>query len=654
MDDPKSAALTEWLETDGLGGFAMGTVSGVLTRRYHSLLTAATTPPTGRVTLVNGVDVTVTTPGGEYALSSQAFAPDVIHPDGRERLHSFTHEPWPRWRWRTEDGCQVELELFMVHGQPLTVLIWRLLSPTMPVGLMVRPFVSGRDYHGLQRENGALRFNARADGETVVWRTYADQPAVHMRTNGNFVADFDWYRTFRYEYEARRGLDYIEDLAAMGTLTWDLSRGEAVMVLAAAPSEDSVVFPAGSGAVDLARELRVREELRRRRFASALHRAADAYLVERGEGKTILAGYPWFTDWGRDSFIALRGLTLATGRFEDAGQILAEWAGAVDRGMLPNRFPDGDGQPEYNSVDASLWYAVAVDAYLRAMESTGRRVSPERRELLEAAVLAILEGYAAGTRYGIGQAEDGLIAAGEPGVQLTWMDAKIGDWVVTPRIGKPVEIQALWINALRLGERLDRKWHAVRARAERSFGERFWNGQTGCLFDVVDVNGELGRNDGAIRPNQLLAVGGLPHAVLEGERARGVVEVCERELWTPLGPRSLATGHPDYRPIFTGGPRERDSAYHQGTVWPWLADPFIEAWLRVNGATPENAGAARERFLGPLREHLGTFGLGHIAEVASGDAPHEPGGCPFQAWSLAALLRIEHMVLRDAERSGRN
>jgi predicted glycogen debranching enzyme len=363
----------------------------------------------------------------------------------------------------------------------------------------------------------------------------------------------------------------------------------------------------------------------------------------------VIAGYPWFGDWGRDTFIALRGLTLATGRFDEARDILMEWSHAVSEGMLPNRFQDQGDAPEFNAVDAALWYVVGVHEYLNA--TAGRRGSQTCKECgskagcLQAAVLAILAGYAKGTRHGIRMDTDGLLAAGEPGVQLTWMDAKVGDWVVTPRIGKPVEIEALWINALEIGALLDVKWKEPRERARKAFVERFWSEARGFLADVVDADHEAGKMDWSFRPNQILAVGGLPFALLDGERARRVVDAVEERLLTPLGLRSLAPDEPDYAGSYEGGPRERDGAYHQGTVWPWLVGPFAEAWVRVRGGSVGARAEARDRFLKPLLRHLDEAGIGHVSEIADGDTPHRPGGCPFQAWSVSEALRLQRVVL---------
>lgn len=648
----------EWLEVDGLGGFASGTTSGVRSRRYHALLLAATKPPTGRVVLVNGIEAWVSSDAGAFPLSTQAYAPDVRHPNGVSRMTVFERDPWPTWRFECEDGTRIVHEVFVAHGAPVTVLAWRLVEPRPGVTLCVRPLVSGRDYHALHHENPEFRFDAEMTDRCVRWQPYASLPAIIALSNGEYLAGRDWYRNFQYDEERNRGLDCVEDLASPGLFRFDLSRGEAVLLFGAAgatadPSGPSLAFLQDSAGAPpdahaAAEQLRQRERARRC-FASPLHRAADAYLVRRGVGKTIVAGYPWFTDWGRDTFIALRGLCLAGDRREDARDILVEWAGAVSEGMLPNRFPDGDAAPEFNSVDASLWYLIAVRELLEAAGCRAVKLRKADRTRIETTIHAILEGYATGTRFGIRADADGLLAAGVPGVQLTWMDAKVGDWVVTPRIGKPVEVQALWLNALAVGACLSgasgARWQELLGRGRAAFEARFWNEAAGCLHDVIDVDHEEGRVDSTFRPNQIFAVGGLPDPLLGGERARRVVDAVEARLWTPLGLRSLAPGEPGYAPHYTGDVRERDTAYHQGTVWPWLIGPFVEAWVRVRGGTAEVKHEARERFLAPLLRHLNEAGLGHVSEIADADPPHTPRGCPFQAWSVGEVLRLDRAVL---------
>jgi predicted glycogen debranching enzyme len=532
-----------------------------------------------------------------------------------------------------EDGTRVEQQLFVHHGPAVTALSWRLLHGAAAT-LVVRPFLSGRDYHALHHENGALRLAAAVDGERVTWRTYASVPAVAALSNGVYAHDPCWYRAFHYEEEQRRGLDHVEDLASPGTLRFDLAAEEAVLLLAG----DEVRLPGSPrAALDAARG---DERARRAGLGDPLHRAADAYVVRRGSsGRTLIAGYPWFTDWGRDTFIALRGLCLRAGRAADARAILLEWAGAVSEGMLPNRFPDEGAAPEFNAVDASLWFVIAVAELLQADGTS----AAQRGRLLDA-VEQVLEGYTRGTRHGIRADADGLLAAGEPGVQLTWMDVKMGDWVVTPRIGKPVEVQALWLNALALAARW---WPQHEERFERgraAFRARFWDETRGYLADVVDVDHVAGTVDATFRANQVLAVGGLPVTLLEGEPARRVVDAVERRLLTPLGLRSLAPGEPGYTPRYEGGVARRDPAYHRGTVWPWLIGPFVEAWLRVRGDSAAAREEADRRFARPLLAHLDEAGLGHVSEIADAEPPHVPRGAPFQAWSLGELLRVRSLL----------
>jgi predicted glycogen debranching enzyme len=626
---------SEWLEADGLGGFASGTVGGARTRRYHALLLSATTPPTGRMVLVNGLEVWIETAAGSFALSSQRYAPDVTHPDGQERIAGFRSEPWPTWTFRAADGTEISQEIVACHGRGEVVIRWRLLSLPGPVRLMVRPLLSGRDYHSMHHENGGFDFTAEVTGARVLWRPYQGVPAISAIADGSYRADPAWYRNFQYDAERARGLDFTEDLASPGVFSWTLNGQPATLMLAAGEASPEV----DPGClIDL-------ETRRRKNFATPLERAADAYVVQRGSGKTIVAGYPWFTDWGRDTFIALRGfLTLPEGPAL-ARDILLAWAGAVSEGMLPNRFPDSGEAPEFNAVDASLWYVVAVHDFLKLAPD----LDEATRTTLLGAVEQILTGYRDGTRFGIRVDQDGLLAAGVPGVQLTWMDARIGDWVVTPRIGKPVEVQALWLNALKIGRRLAPEWGDLYRHALASFQLRFWNQERQCLYDVVDVDHQPGRNDPAIRPNQILAVGGLPYQVLVEPYATRVVDAVERTLLTPLGLRSLAPTEPGYRPRYGGSVFERDSGYHQGTVWPWLLGPFVEAWLRVRGNSATARQEADQRFLAPLRAHLESAGLGHISEVADAEPPHTPGGCPFQAWSLGELLRSQRLLAEQPQ-----
>jgi predicted glycogen debranching enzyme len=627
----------EWLETGAQGGFAYGTVGGERTRRYHALLLVARHPPGGRVTLVNGVEAWATVPDGNYALTSQRYTPDVVYPDGWRHLTGFTRDPWPSWRHVLPGGTEIVHELFVSRETSETVLRWWQEGAAGPCRLNVRPLISGRDYHALHRENPG-NLDSAVNGPSITWRPYALLPEIVAGSNGDYHAEPEWYRNFLYTAERDRGLDCVEDLASPGCFAFDIEQDQAVLIFSSGGLVDA---DAERHAAMLA------ETERRRRNGAAIpfFAAASCYVVDGSRGKTVVAGFPWFTDWGRDTLVAMRGLVLATGRLAEADAILSTWSGLVDQGMLPNRFSESDGAAEYNTVDAPLWFVIAVEEFLRTASEAGYRPQDEAR--LAQAVQAILEGFACGTRHRIALDTDGLVRAGEPGLQLTWMDAKIGNLAVTPRIGKAVEIQALWINALRIAGRWSKRWARTERAARASFRAHFPNPENGGLFDVVDVDHRVGENDPRIRPNQIFAVGGLPYPVLEGDLARGVVDLVERPLLTPLGLRSLAPDNPDYTPHYRGGPAERDAAYQQGTAWPWLIGPFVEAWLRVHGKSPTAKAEARARFIRPLLAHLETAGLGHVSEVADGDPPHTPGGCPFQAWSLGELIRIQRMLDAD-------
>ncbi len=619
----------EWLEPDGLGGFASGCASGIRSRRYHALLLAATTPPTGRVALVNDVEAWLEIPEGKFPLSSHRYAPDVVYPDGAKHLISFDADPWPRWTFALPGARELEHGIIVQPGRAATVVYWR-MKKGQGGALTVRLLMSGRDYHSMHHENPAFNFAAEVMGHRVIVRPYQGIPGVVFQSRGTFNAAPQWFRNFLYTEERARGLDCIEDLASPGTFSWDLTQADACLMLSVEGQEP----------IHSLSDICDRERERRAAFPSRLHRAADSYIVKRDEGKTIVAGYPWFTDWGRDTFIAMRGLCLATGRHADARDILLQWAGAVSEGMLPNRFPDRSESPEYNAVDASLWFIVAAHEFIRSASS----LAPDDRQALVFAAQQILHGYSNGTRFGIKMDADGLLACGQPGVQLTWMDAKVGDWVVTPRIGKPVEVQALWLNALRIGGEIDPRWMASYNQALVSFRERFWNAQRGCLYDVVDCDHRAGAVDASLRPNQIFAVGGLPFPIIEGEQAARIVQIVEAQLYTPIGLRSLAPTEPGYAPRYEGDVRRRDGAYHQGTVWPWLMGGFVDAWLKVRGYTDDAKREARERFLVPLLARLDDAGIGHLPEIADATEPYLARGCFFQAWSVGEALRIESLL----------
>ena len=641
----------EWLESDGAGGFASGTVGGARTRRYHALLLPATQPPVGRMVLVNGLETWAVAGLERIPLSTQRYQGEVLAPRGQDHLTHFSADPWPQWTFTLPGGAQITQSLFIHRATRLTALCWHLNNGNGDVQLEVRPMFSGRDYHATHHENAAFQFTpAEQETRSVLWRPYPGVPGTRVWSNGLYRHDPTWYRRFLYLLERERGLDDLEDLAVPGVFTFALRKDQdACMLLGAADLPASPPpFPPGADAARLLPVLRAEEADRRRRFEPRFGRAADLYLARGASRLTILAGYPWFTDWGRDTFISIRGLCLAGGRFDQAREILLAWSNEVSDGMLPNRFPDSGSAPEYNSVDASLWFIIAVHDYLaaapRPRDPSGHARWAADEGKLIAACEAILTGYADGTRHGIRlDATDGLLFAGEPGVALTWMDAIVDGVAVTPRIGKPVEVEALWLNALWLMKHRSDRWMRLFGVGWAKFYVRFWNPIRGCLYDVIDCDGERDKTDDRLRPNQLLAIGGLPVILVTREQGQSIVAAAEAELLTPLGLRSLGPREPGYIGRYEGGPRARDGAYHQGTVWPWLLGPFVEAWVRVHGDAKKLKAEARERFVAPLWAATGGT---QIPEIADGDAPHVARGCPLQAWSLGELMRLELSVLR--------
>lgn len=643
--DLREATAREWLETNGLGGFASSTVAGLNTRRYHGLLVAATRPPVGRTVLLSKLEETLVVAGRRYELSANQY-PGVVHPQGHLLLSRFRLDPFPVFTYRAA-GLELEKSVVMLHGENTTCVRYTLRreAGADEVRLEVRPLIAFRDYHATTHENGALDARVRAEGGLLTVAPYEGLPALHLAHEGGVVdAAGYWYRDFTYAEEQARGLDYREDLFSPFALSFDLVGRREVSIIASTERRD-----AGRAGEMIRAEVERRGVVLRSSPAGdeavcALTAAADQYVVARGGQKTVIAGYHWFGDWGRDTMIALPGLTLVTGRFDVARSILAEFARHVSRGMLPNRFTEAGETPEYNTADATLWYFEAVRA-LVAYAGDAEFVRANLYDVLK----EIIEWHERGTRYRIHVDGDGLLAAGEEGAQLTWMDAKVGDRVITPRHGKPVEIQALWYNALRVMEGLarlfgfdedGRKYAAMAARAYDSFNEQFWNEEAGCLYDVVD--GET--RDGSLRPNQVFAVS-LHHPLLSGERARSVVEVVERELLTPYGLRSLAPSDTQYSGRYGGSPSERDAVYHQGAVWAWLIGPFVTAYLKVHGRTPAAVERARG-LLAPLVAHLKEACLGHVSEIFEGDAPHAPRGAAAQGWSVAEVLRA---LVEDAQ-----
>ena len=626
----------EWLETNGLGGYASTTVNGCNTRRYHGLLVAATKPPVGRFVLLSKLEETIIVDGRRCELGTNCY-PGVIHPQGFQYLKQFCLAPFPTFLFSV-DGTEIEKSVFMRQGENAVVIQYRARKIAGQAQLEIRPLISFRDYHSLTHENGSLDGRMEQIGGQVSLTPYAGLPTLYLANNAEEIeSSGTWYRNFEYEAEHERGLDFREDLFNPCVLRFDLNSKSKCTIIASITRHD----------VREAEEWRRIEVSRRQEtvlrspikddFVNALSAAADQYIVARGEQRSVIAGYHWFGDWGRDTMISLPGLTLPTGRYDVARSILRTFAQHVDRGMLPNRFPDAGETPEYNTVDATLWFFEAIRAYLAYTGDLGFVQNGLYNVLAD-----IISWHVRGTRFGIKLDSAGLLNSGEPGVQLTWMDAKVGDWVVTPRMGKPVEIQALWYNALcimediagRVGDQAMRKrYSGMAALTKWSFNRLFWNEKACCLFDVVSN----GAPDPSIRPNQIFAVS-LPNSMLSGERAKQVVRMVQEHLLTPYGLRTLAPSDSQYRGRYSGDGRSRDGAYHQGTVWPWLMGPFITAYIKVNGGS-DLARQQAETWLAPLRDHLGDAGLEHVSEIFEGDAPHRPVGCIAQAWSVAEILR---------------
>lgn len=635
--DFEQALGLEWLETNGRSGFASGTVAGANTRRYHALLLTARKPPSERFVLVNHLEEWIDIEGQSYPLSTNLY-PNAIHPEGYKQCTGFTTDPWPTWTYDCH-GMVVQREVFCVRDHDLVVIRWTLAGKAKKaITLRVRPMVSGRDYHATHHINDSLATTATVADGLVAWRPYGELSSVQAVQNGRYRHDPTWFRTVQFSTEQERGLDFEEDWWSPGEFTYQLDQGVVATLVLTTESIDSV-----DAAALAQRERKRRTDLRAAApttdpFAGELWCAMEAYLSARGSRQTVIAGYPWFTDWGRDTFISLPGLCLVTGRWEIAWHTIESFAAHISQGMVPNRFPDIGEQPEYNTIDASLWFVHALERYWAYTKDKARV-----RAVAWPAVKHIIDGYRQGTRYHIHMDEDGLIAGGVSGVQLTWMDAKVGDWIVTPRHGKPVEIQALWARALEIGARLattfDEPAYAVRCREDRtravaSFRAKFWNEAGGFLYDVID--GPEG-NDASIRPNQIYAIA-LCDDLVTNEQARQILRIVEDQLLTPVGLRTLSPKDSRYRPRYEGGVVERDGAYHQGTVWPFLLGPFVTAWLKVNGNSSAKRAQARA-FLNGLEAHLHDACLGQVSEIFDAEAPHHARGCFAQAWSVAEPLR---------------
>ena len=637
-----ASAEREWLVTNGLGGYAAGSVSGARTRRYHGLLVAALKPPIDRTVLVAKLDATARYSDAVIALGTNEYGDGTIDPRGFERLERFQLDGLtPVWEYAIGDAV-LEQRVTMVHGENTTLVSFKLLRATAPLSLDLRPFCTYRDYHGQTRGANWTIAVAELPRGCEIRAFDGAQPYRLEIERGRFQSAPTWYWNFKQRAETARGLDDREDWFVPGTFSAELRLGETVTLRLATTAGEAQPLALAAEKQRQQRVLAAAAVDAEPDWVRRLALAADQFIVRRGEaadGRTVIAGYPWFSDWGRDTMIALPGLALATGRHDVARNVLRTFAQFVSEGMLPNRFPDGGERPEYNTVDATLWYFHALDEYLAA---TGDRALLAD---LYPVLSYIIDSHVRGTRYRIHVDSDGLLYAGEPGLQLTWMDAKIGDWVVTPRIGKPVEINALWYRALvamesfaaLMGDGLaERRFAKLAGSALRSFRRRYWSDERGYLADVVD--GPAGSADYSLRPNQIFAAS-LDTGLLEREQARAVVDVCARELWTSVGLRSLAPHEPAYAARYRGGPRERDAVYHQGTVWSWLLGPFALAHFNAY----RDAAAARA-YLSRIAPHLREACVGQISEVFDGDAPHRPEGCVAQAWSVAEVLRAWRVI----------
>jgi predicted glycogen debranching enzyme len=636
------AETREWLVTNGTGSYAAGTVAGLLTRCYHGLLVAAIDPPLGRTLMLAKLDDTALYHDRYYPLHTNRWADGSVGPLGFRQIERFSLEGTiPVWRYACADAL-LEKRIWMQPGANTTYVYYQLLRATQPLSLTLKAMVNYRDHHSRTQARGWQMTVVPLERGICV---SAFPEAVQLMVTSDRATaspNHDWYYGFDLAAERARGLSDRDDHLHAGTLQATLEVGGSLTL---AISTDSRADCNGENAL---KQRRIydgkltglwkssRPMEKESQFANRLVLAADQFIVNRASptepnGKTIIAGYPWFSDWGRDTMISLPGLTLATGRPDIARSILRVYAYYTDQGMIPNRFPDANTAPEYNTVDATLWYFEALRAYYAATEDDDLILE------LFPTLAEIIDWHCRGTRFNIHlDPADGLLYAGEEGTQLTWMDAKVDNWVVTPRIGKPVEVNALWYNALRtiakLARRIGKPHQEYEAIADRALARfsRFWNPDLGYCYDVLDgIHGA----DPALRPNQIFAVS-LPESPLTPSQQQGVVDKCAQALLTSHGLRSLAIDHPQYQGVYQGSPRQRDGAYHQGTVWGWLLGPFAIAHLRVYN----NPAKARE-FLEPMLNNLYAYGVGNLSEIADGDPPMTPRGCFAQAWTVAEVLR---------------
>lgn len=634
LSDFKEATQFEWLETNGLGGWAGSSITGTNTRRYHGLLVAAIVPPAERMLLVSKLDETIVVGDQRYELGTNQYPGDTIHPKGYQYLENFTRDLFPQWDYDA-GGVRIKKTIAMIHGENTTIIRYEVVKSELAFTLELLPLIAARGYHSLSRQGPQLHWDVNFENEIFHNQPDGKADLFISIPGSSYQHNPSWYNNFQYSIEQYRGLDYSEDLFNHGLFAVSLREGDSLEIII------STENPKGRDA----QKLLAGEKLRRQALISGqpddemfkqLVLAADQFIVKRdADLKTIIAGYHWFTDWGRDTMISLPGLCLSTGRFEDAKKIISAFARSVSEGMLPNRFRDNGELPEYNNADGTLWYFIAVYKYLEA-SGDKQFVLTEILPVLS----EIIEWHLKGTRYNIKAEEDGLLYSGEAGQQLTWMDARIGTWVVTPRMGKPVEIQALWYNALRIiAELLKMKKGKKEAeimenralKVKKSFEQKFWFGNGGYLYDNID---EKGHAVTELRPNQLFAIS-LPFPLIQGAKAKSLLKIIEEKLYTPAGLRSLAADDDHYIRQYGGDQWHRDSSYHQGTVWSWLLGAYIDGLVSINAPKSKI-----KKVISAFRYHLNEGCLGSVSEIFDAETPHHPRGCVAQAWGVAEVLRV--------------
>jgi predicted glycogen debranching enzyme len=639
--DFERASRLEWLETNHTGAYAMGTVAGVNTRRYHALLIASLNPPVDRYSILPRVEEQVIVAGNAFELATVQY-PSTVQPHGFDLLDEFRLDPFPTWRYQLP-SAQIEKTVCLLDKQQAVLVRYQ---TSHACGLTIRFFLSFRDYHSLTQQNSALKNDVREETGRVTFTPYESLPPLTvLHSPGAFTRDGIWFLNHEYLRELERGLDFREDLFSPGSISFDLSPEQPVWFIATLEPDR---FPAPLAHSDL--ESILAEEAKRRHFdaptrlESTLNRALDQFRVVRSNGlPSLIAGYPWFTDWSRDTLISLPALSIAGFPAGESKNILTMLLRERSHGLLPNRFSDSNSRPEYNTADATLWLFIAAHDYIERTKDWNFL-----RDLLYPAALDILAWHQRGTEYNIHvDLADHLLSCGTPHTQLTWMDAKIGDVPITPRAGKPVEINALWYNALRItahwaevlgAGKIGERYKNEARLALAGFRTSFWNPQRGCLYDVIAPSSR----DPRVRPNQLFALS-LPYPMLDRERARLIVDTVQANLLTPVGLRTLEPKDPAYQTRFQGGVAQRDGAYHQGTVWPWLIGPFIAAHLYAYGESDQVLSFCRQ-ILNGFEPELTACCLGSLSEVYDADPPHRPVGCPAQLWSIAQLIIVRNRV----------